>query len=311
MTLAGAGIAFTQRQALEAWYLGARLERASDDQRGGWVDRLVALDEPAAPRLIACLQKENPSLCEAARSGLERLLSTWGPKDPRSARLAERLFEAHPNFSACGQIAALQMLPEILATGSEACSKARTIVASALKDRSPELRYLAIRVAACGEINMLPALVPLLDDADPRVRQMAMRALGPMPDENTAPAIETDQLIRWLHDPDPEVRRLCEMYLTNNRGRSSRDIRLGRLLTHPDTLKKLQLLMDLPDEEDLDLGPWLRRLSRDQESAVRAAAIRVAAENHVNFADRLDQMIKTDDDGAVRQLAEHYRRAFR
>src|SRR5437868_11863327 len=42
--------------------------------------------------------------------------------------------------------------------------------------------------------------------------------------------IATDDLLRWLHDPDPEVRALCEAAL---RGRNLDDkhLKLGRLIT--------------------------------------------------------------------------------
>lgn len=314
LLVAGVGVGIVQRQSLLARYYTYRLERVPNEQRGEWIEKLVALGEPAVPCLLGCFQKDDQELCEATRSGLERLLADWGSKDARSATLANYYFDLHAGFSPAGQTAALQMLPEILATGVEAAARARTVVTAALKDRSAEQRYLGITVAIRPELNLLASVVPLLDDPDARVRRMAMRALGPLPTSQSGtenPVVDTDDLLRCLHDPDAEVRRLCEMYLTKNRGRSERDLRLSRLLTHPDPMKRLQLLVALPEEDDLDIGPWLNRLSKDSESAVRAGAVRAAAENRIDFADRLDQMRQSDTDGTVRKIAEHYRKMYR
>jgi len=313
LTLGAGGIVW-QRHALQSWYIARQMYKADEMERSIYLSRLVDMGEPAVPRLLGCLNKEDAGLCEMGRSGLEQLLSEWGSKDPRSVKLAERFFDAHPGFSPDGQVAALQMLPEVLAINVESAARARTLVTMAMKDRSPEQRYLAITVALRPELNLLSAVIPMLDDTDPRIRRMAMRALGPVAESAggmETPALDTDALLRWLHDPDPEVRALCEEYLTRNRGCSPRDVAFGRLLTHPDPMKRLHLLLTLPEEEDMDVGNWLKRLSKDNESSVRAGAVRVAAENRIEFADRLDQMMRTDPDGTVRQIAEHYRKMYR
>jgi len=303
-----------QRHALQSWFYARQLQKADETARPRHLARLVAMGEPAVPRLIGCLQKDDAGVCESARSGLEQLLAAWSPRDPRSQQLAARFFEMQPTFSPAGQTAALQMLSDLLGTGAESVAKSRAVVGMAMKDRSAEQRYLAITVALRPELNMLAGVVPLLDDPDARIRRMAMRALGPVPESNggmESPALDTDDLLRWLHDPDAEVRALCEEYLTRNRGCSPRDVYFGRLLTHPDAMKRLALLVPLTGEDDLDLGNWLKRLSKDADPSVRAAAARTAAENRVDFADRLDQMMRTDPDGTVRQLAEHYRKHYR
>ena len=63
--------AITQRGTLLTWYYAYRLELAPEPMRQAWVDKLVDLGEPALPRLIGLLQKDNANLCESARSGLE------------------------------------------------------------------------------------------------------------------------------------------------------------------------------------------------------------------------------------------------
>ena len=305
------GAAFSQKTALETWYFAYRLERASEPERQAWADKLVRMDEPAVPRLLGCLRKDDIHLCTTARDSLEKLLAAWGPNDPRSAEMADRFFDAHSTYSLAGQIAALQMLPELLDNnGVETAAKARLIVSTALKDKTAELRYLGIAVATRAELNLLSAVVPLMDDPEAKVRQAAMSVLGPLREGSAGaeqPLISQDELLRWLHDPDPEVRRICEMSLRGSRGRSERDVRFGRMLTDPDPMERLNLLLDLPDE-DVDLAVWLKRLSEDPNSAVRAGAARVAVERRVDFADRLEQMTQTDPDGTVRKIAELYRK---
>jgi HEAT repeat protein len=311
------GAALSQRTALRGRYYAYRLERAPESERREWADKLVGMGEAAVPRLLACLRKDDGPLCETARESLAKLLAAWTPKDPRSQRLADRFFEEQPSFSTAGQIAGLQVLPEILNSENvETASKARTIVSAALKEKMPELRFYGISLASRAELNLLPAVVPLLDDPDAGVRRAAMLVLGPIREGNGGaeqPLVSTDDLLRWLHDPDPEVRDICEMSLRSlpplGRGLSDRDIRLGRRVTSPDALDRIKLAADLP--YDVNVKAWLRRLSEDPDAAVRAAAARVAAERRVDFVDRLEQMKESDPDESVRNIAGYYRRQYR
>ena len=183
-----------------------------------------------------------------------------------------------------------------------------------LADKSADKRLLGIAVAMREDLNLLPSVVPLLSDSEAPVRRAAMLALGPIHEGAAGaerPLVHNQDLIRWLHDPDPEVRHLCEMSL-RSRGLSERDVHLGRMLTDPDPMARLQLLLELPDQDDLsNMTKWLQKLSEDPDSAVRAAAVRVAAERQIDFADRLEQMTRTDPYGTARQIAEHYRKRYR
>jgi hypothetical protein len=117
----------------------------------------------------------------------------------------------------------------------------------------------------------------------------------------------TDNLLPWLHDPNAEVRRLCEAAL-RGRGLTAQHVRLARLITHPHWSVRLETLDHLGESEDLDAGIWLRRLSQDPSPAVRVAAIRAACEDCLaDLGDRLDQMARLDPSATVRQLAHHYR----
>jgi HEAT repeat protein len=138
-------------------------------------------------------------------------------------------------------------------------------------------------------------------DPEAMVRRAAMFAVSGAED-----VIQTDNLLPWLHDPDPEVRRMCSAAL-EKRGLKPEYIRLANLITDPNWQVRVSVLDNLDDAEDLDAGAWLRRLSHDVSPAVRAAAIRAACENStVDLSDRLDQMARDDPSPTVSELARHY-----
>ena len=86
-------------------------------------------------------------------------------------------------------------------------------------------------------------------------------------------------------------------------------VQLARQLASPDTAERLRLLVDLQWAGDAvrDPGPWLERLSRDPNPAVRLGAARVAYERRLTFAGWLDHMADTDPDPTVRHWAGYYR----
>ena len=96
------------------------------------------------------------------------------------------------------------------------------------------------------------------------------------------------------------------------RERSDAEIALGRRLTNPDPTERLKLLLDLRYDDDVaDPEPWLERLSRDPEPAVRAGAARVAVE--VALARRqpypawVGRVADADLHPTVRFVAAYYR----
>jgi HEAT repeat protein len=168
------------------------------------------------------------------------------------------------------------------------------------------LRIQAVATAMRPDVDALDAIVPLLKDPEAEVRRAAVLALAPVRDGATA-VVSDEELLRCLHDADPEVRRLCEMGL-RSRGRSPRDIYLGRRYTAPDPAERQKLLLDLADEDHLDVTVWLERLTNDPDPAVRAGAARVAVERRADLRDRLEQMSRSDPDGTVRRIADYYRK---
>lgn len=134
-----------------------------------------------------------------------------------------------------------------------------------------------------------------------------MRAVGPVA-RGVDPVVGDEDLFRWLNDPDLEVRAHCEAALAT-RGLDGDQVTAARRLTHPDAGERLKLLVDLRWGRDTvhDPGPWLERLSRDADPAIRAGAARVACECRLAFAGWLDRLATEDPDGTVREIATHYR----
>jgi HEAT repeat protein len=270
----------------------------------------------------------------------------WEPDDPQRISFDDRVMRAFPHMSPAGKQAALSLqlsllnperptpatpqlpigirrilveaarvpdsairrqallLAEALAghtNNKDSESPFRELLEASLTDNEAETRVEAIRVASNPAINMLRSLGLSLRDANPEVRQAAILAVGPAPE-----AIATDDLLPLLHDPDTGVRRICEKAL---RGRGLRDnhLRLARLITDVDPRKRLEVLEYVCIASDLEPGAWLRRMSHDPVPAVRAAAIRAAADDpHVDLSDRLDQLARNDPSSTVRQLAGYH-----
>jgi HEAT repeat protein len=122
-------------------------------------------------------------------------------------------------------------------------------------------------------------------------------------------AIETEDLLRCLHDSDAEVRRQCEIALRRSRGLSPEEIRLGKLITDSSARVRLQVLNYLGKHADTRLYPgvWLRHLSHDAAPEVRFAAIRAIKELSVGeLNDRIDQMARNDPSPTVCEFAQRY-----
>ena len=296
-----------QRERLWVWYCAERLERAADDRRGEWADKLAAAGEPAVPTLLRLFRHDDPGVCLAARDGLEHLIADWPTDDPRRLAFARRFADAEPRFSTPGRSAALDLLPAVLACGdADVAQKAKGMIATAAKSESVNLRVQAVATALRPGVDALEAIVPLLTDPEAEVRRAAVLALGLVRDGAVA-VVSDEDLLRCLHDSDPEVVRLCEMGL-RSRGRTPREIRLGRRYTAPDPAERQKLLLDLADEDRLDVTVWLERLTSDPDPAVRAGAARVAVERRADLRDRLEQMSRSDPDGTVRRIADYYRK---
>ena len=294
-----------QRERLWVWYCAERLERADDAARGEWGQKLAACGEPAVPTLLGLLRHDEPAVCAAAKDALGSVAGTWPAGDPRRPEFAAKFFDAEPRFSTPGRAAALDLLPALLTPRTpEAVEKAHAMIATAAKSESVDVRIQAIATALRPEVDAVPAIVPLLGDPVADVRRAAIVAVGSVREGRAA--VADDELLKCLHDPDAEVRHLCEMSL-RGRGRSPRDIRLGKRYTAPDPAERQKLLLDLADEDELDVSVWLDRLTSDADPAVRAGVARLAYTRNVDLGSRLDQLSRTDPDPTVRRVANYYR----
>lgn len=345
----GCGIvAWRERATLMAWYYVRSLARAADDGRDRWAERVAKLGEPAVPGLFGCLSQAEPRVCANARAALERMTHGWGAGDPRTAELAQRLARGFGQFSPAGQQQVLdlaagwfhtkgtgKLIPAcgsllgeaasatdagVQASALELCGilltqpgdekpllQAQELVRAALRSSEAQTRLRAIRLTLHpGMIEVLEQVVRLLGDETPAVRRAALLAVGPARE-----VVHDDQLLPCLHDPDPEVRRLCETAL-GSRGLRPEYLELGRLLTDPQPVNRLRVLDRLRESTELDPGLWLRRLSHDSSPSVRVAAMRaMTQQTFVDLSDRIDQMARTDPSPTVCQLAQFYLNAPR
>jgi HEAT repeats len=348
LLLAGVAAAlWLEREPLRAWYAVRGLCAASETERDGWVERVVACDAAVVPWLAARLTDPDVRVCANVQTALVRLLKAWGEEPDKRADLADHLTQTFPRASRCGQktilavvdscasarttataslIAACaaqadrELLTEAfklvttIVEGTHLClypsnpfhdkallQACRELVQACLKVEDAAVRLKAVRLAFDPSVDLREQVVPLLGDADPAVRRAVMLVVGPTPE-----AVSTDELLRWLHDPDEDVRQLCETAL-RGRGLREEHLRLGKHLTDARPATRLKVLDLLSESSDLEPGAWLRRLSHDPAPAVRAAAVRAAvAQPHVDLTDRIRQMAQDDPSATVRQLARFY-----
>jgi hypothetical protein len=337
-------VAWSQRTALLTRYYVYRLTHADENERQAWVERVAGMDS-ALPRLIDCLRQTDGGVCANAQAGLAHLAGEWDPSDERRADLASRLAAVFSDLSICGQQKALELemalltaaqanqattvvpaatrsLAEASRVGDEQVRRSALLLAGSLLESTDnaetlatcrrvtqlclnstngENRVQAVRLTMRPGMNLQESVVSLLGDPVAEVRRAALLAVG---SEQTA--ISTDDLLPWLHDPDEDARRLCEKAL-RSRGLREEHLKLARLMTDGRPATRLQVLDLLGEVDDLEPGVWLRRLSHDSAPAVRAAAIRAAAEQiTVDLSDRLQQMTQNDPCPTVRQLASFY-----
>jgi hypothetical protein len=340
LLLAGTAAAWLKRQPLLAWAYVQGLARAGAGDRGAWAERVASLEEAAVPGLLACLARGDAGVCDNACAALGRLAERWGKDDPRRATLSAQLADAFPRLRVPGQQAVLQLetawftemeagarsaapqllqaarttnpavrtraldLAALVLQGSEQAplGDCRELAQQCLRDAEPATRLRAIPLAVHPRLGLLEQVLLLLNDPVPEVRREAMLAARSAPEQ----IMKTENLLRWLHDPDEDVRRLCEAVL-RGRNLSEKHLKLGRLLTDERASVRLQVLKSLRADGDLEPGVWLRLLSIDPEPAVRVAAVRAAVgDPRVDLSDRLDQMIQSDPSPTVSQLAQYY-----
>ncbi len=306
--LAGGVYAGAQWNRLNARYAGYKLRTATTDEaRLRAACQLIEAGESGAVYLTDAFRGPDAERCSAVALALRDYLKDLPPVDPRFAALCRPHVHGFPEFSEAGQEAALALVPNFLrCPEADFPPRCREIVRTALKHRSADVRAQAIHLAMRPDLDQKADVVACLQAPEPEVRRAAMLAVGPA--GHGSPAIGDEDLFPWLNDVDSQVQMLCEAALST-RGLEPEQIAAARKLTSPDAVERLKLLLDLRWNRDAirDPGPWLERLSRDPDPAVRAGAARVAYECKLAFAGWLDRLAKDDPDGTVRQIVQFHR----
>jgi hypothetical protein len=292
--LVGLGVAgWVCRANLKARYYTHKLLTAADGDVAAWVAQADGWGDRVPDRLLDCLTADDANTCNRAGASLARL------QPPAVAGL---LAERFRRLSPVGQQAAIECATALLdSQQAEVIAGCRQIVRSALQHADAAVRLRGAALALRPGIGQAELLAPLLKDPSPEVRRIAIAAVGPC-----RSLIADDDLLDWLHDPDGDVRRTTEAAL-RGRGLRAADVRLGRLLTDPRLAARLDLLVQLRSDTDINLSVWLKRLSEDPSPAVRAATVRLIHERQVfQLTDRLATMSTSDPDMTVRQTAVFY-----
>lgn len=219
--------------------------------------------------------------------------------DDRLAFVARVALAAVDRFDAAERELMASLMDRL---GRHDADSARELMAIGLKG-SPVAKELVCRAGGRSEFGMTTEIAALFGDDSPIVRRAALLAVGTNRD-----VVSEDAIFRLMSDRDDEVKLIAGATL-QARGLDERQIELGRKLLHPDSAVRLSLLGDLlrNDGTISDLGPWLSRLGRDTDPAVRAGAARLAFECRVRSTDWLDDLADRDPDPLVRSVAGHYR----
>lgn len=298
----GGGVTAWQWKAIQTHLTAGKFRSASTpEERMTQAEQLLVSGEPGIAQLVDVFRTGTPDECTAVAAALSNHLRDVPADDPRMAAVCRPFLAACGSFNAAGNDAAIELVPLLLRSGEpDAADQCRVVAKAGL---TGENKTAAIRFAVL--LSLKAEVVPLLDDPSAEVRRAAMTAVGPA--GVGAPVIEAEELFRWLNDPDTEVRLLCEAALST-RGLEPELIDAGRKLAHPDAGERLELLIDLQRNRTAfrDPGPWLERLSRDPDPAVRAGAVRVAYESKLEFAGWLDRLAN-DPDGTVRRIAAYHK----
>jgi len=278
------------------------------------LDALVAgwggLAEPRTTDLTVRLGKEFPQLSNAGQRELLEMVSTWFQARPQPTPAPGQVLASARLLTAAGvstdadvQAAGLELCAALVThpQGADSLSSGRELVRVCLQSSLAPVRLRAIQIGLQPGMDLLEPVAGLLADPAPEVRRAAIVAVGP-----ADKVVQDETLLPCLHDPDPEVRRLCEGALMG-RGLGPDHLRLARLLTDSQAGQRIKVLEEIHNARDLDPGIWLRRLSHDPAPSVRAAAIRaMCRQTAVDLTDRIDQMAHGDPSPSVCYIATYF-----
>lgn len=287
----GAGLAgWLGRDFLQAKYFVFRLNNAADHEVESWVAQSPEWGPAVAPALLSQMIVNDEERCRRAGAALARIHE--GTASPEFVEMLQSRFES---LSSAGQDWALQQVSLRDGGGVES----RRMIEAAIRNSSPSVRRQAIPAAMTSQCYEL--IAPLIHDADTEVRKAVVLALGPNRDW-----LSDDDLLPRLHDSDREVQRVTRLAL-RSRGLTEGQVRFGRMLTDPNPAARLDLVVQLRSDNELDLREWLVRLSRDSSPAVRAAVSRTAADLGIfQLTERLTELARTDPEPTVREIVRFH-----
>jgi HEAT repeat protein len=299
---AAGGVTAWQWKAIQAHMTADKFRTAkSPEERTAVAEQLLNSGEPGIARLVDTFRTGTADECNAVADAVISHLKDTPAGDPKCAAVCRPFLAACDSFNESGRDAAIELVPLFRRCGEpDAEERCRGIVKAGLAGSN---KASAVRFAVA--LGMKAEVVPLLNDPRAEVRRAAMAAVGPA--GVGTPAVDTEELFRWLNDPDAEVRLLCEAALST-RGVEPDHIDAGRMLTHPEASERLKLLLELRQNRAAfrDPGPWLERLGRDPDPAVRAGAARVGYESKLEFGGWLDRLA-SDPDATVRRIASYHK----
>lgn len=217
-----------------------RIVNEEADGVAGWQDALIAESKAPDPAEL---------VSSVAGGGLPAQLTDPPLLPPQETQISNQLHAvaiAEPNYLVPAQTASVFDARPMITATDDASSQAITRPPAVDPRQSLELRR---------------------DDP------VAPRAVTVRPDLKSMSDLD---VMRQLAGSDDAIVReaVDELY---NRGFQTKHFRLAELLVDPDTGVRLQLVQSLPQMAGIDSRPWLLWLSRDQDPAVRKAAVAVIA----------------------------------
>ncbi len=146
------GLGYGRRDTIMAWYYVRQLSFAYQDNRDGWIKRVVALDAAALPRVLAGMSDSDALICDNMRMALAAFVRKWGAGDPRSHALVVRLCERYDTLGPIGREKTLYFMTAYLQQdGAKPLSPALAKEIGELllsAERTDTLRPIALLLAA-------------------------------------------------------------------------------------------------------------------------------------------------------------------
>ncbi len=170
--LALGGGAWLSRGPLVRWHYLRQLAAAGAESREVWAERVAGLGEAVLPGLLSCLARDDARACANAEAALARLARTWGPADPRTLALVERLGQRFNGLSNPGREAGLELALVVLRPDG-----GRTAVPAPLADTCGKLLAAARPVTGAGVCARALALAEVLAETSPQDRTAMYREL--------------------------------------------------------------------------------------------------------------------------------------